>query len=603
MCTEVYKHQHIETGGNLFGLWTTSGSAVIHVVLGPGQGCKRTNTSFHQDLEYMARVGRFVNEGYMLCHIGEWHSHHNLSLSKPSAGDESTIRRNFPRGMSKFLVIIANIRNGDTIKLSPYFFTDGGECYEIAEYVVLDSDGPFSTDDKIVEEIHLRAEGKEYQRRRETTLVEVANHSGASLRNTGNRQNTSSNSQRDGNTDPTRLQANKCASLVGLSTSASKPSPSSSDSLVNLRTSTSKPNPSSSDSLVNSNIPASKANTSVRRVDSCTPNPKANQSTPNSQVDQNTSDSKVNQSSSESQATPNGSTREEPMDTEDSDLHPPGDHERSSDRPENGTSASQPSTSASGQADPDKNKNGNEETLSEHDIALKKIHDQLKKWFGIQSDSKFKFEKSKDIPGANEISFKHNRRYWMVRFPEDFPTNPAKLFYSTWEASVRSNECFGSEIVKPLNNEVHVLLTIKNVCSVCKVCKNFTKESLSQPDLNSRSMEKLAVSLNKLVSELTTIFSDVTALNVNHPLDTSHAKIAFKHGHYHWIINLPAQFPEIPAKVSYLFHEKSSQEHDALLYEKYSYGPQDLNTSKLIIKAIHSNCPCRRCSDIRQQYR
>jgi hypothetical protein len=64
MCAEVYKHQHIETGGNLFGLWTTTGSAVIHVVLGPGQHCKRTNTSFHQDLEYMERVGRFVNDNH-----------------------------------------------------------------------------------------------------------------------------------------------------------------------------------------------------------------------------------------------------------------------------------------------------------------------------------------------------------------------------------------------------------------------------------------------------------------------------------------------------------------------------------------------------------
>ena len=46
MCAEVYKHPHIQTGGNLFGLWTTSGSAVIRLVIGPGQGCRRTKTSF-----------------------------------------------------------------------------------------------------------------------------------------------------------------------------------------------------------------------------------------------------------------------------------------------------------------------------------------------------------------------------------------------------------------------------------------------------------------------------------------------------------------------------------------------------------------------------
>ncbi|CAB3991785.1 Hypothetical predicted protein, partial [Paramuricea clavata] len=461
------ENNHIQTGGNLFGLWTTSGSAVVHVVLGPGQGCRRTSTSFHQDLKYMARVGRFVNEGYMLCHIGEWHSHHNLSLSKPSAEDEGTIRRNFPRGMSKFLVIIANIRNGDTIKLSPYFFTNGGERYAIAEYEVLKSDSPFSTDDKIAAEINLgtvsrnshenprntdsnhptppgRPEGKV-----DIELKPLTNHVNCPQITQSHQKKNTANicrgyffnektiSSRPVDTlsyiyglSRTETWPVNGGNLFGLWTtsgsavihvvlgpgqhcrrtstsfhqdleymvrvgrfvnegymlchigewrshhnlSLSKPSAGDENtirrnfprgmskflviianitngdtiklfpyfftdgdsdeanqisSLVGLSTSASKPNPSSSDSLVNSNIPASKANTSVHHVDSRTPNPKASQSTPNSKVDQNTYDSKVNQSSSESQPTPNGSTREEPMDTEDSDLHPPGDHERS----------------------------------------------------------------------------------------------------------------------------------------------------------------------------------------------------------------------------------------------------------------------------------
>ena len=547
MCAEVYKHQHNETGGNLFGLWTTSGSAVIHVVLGPGQHCKRTNTSFHQDLEYMGRVGRFVNDNYMLCHIGEWHSHHNLSLSKPSAGDESTIRRNFPQGMSKFLVIIANIRNGDTIKLSPYFFTHGGTRYEIAEREVIQLDSPFSTDAKILAEIGQGAEGKEYHRRSETTVTEIANRSGASSRNNANRRNMGLND----NTNPTHLQANQ-------------------RTLLSLTVSTSKPNPSSSDSLVHSSMPASTANPSV--------------------VNPHSAETSANASAPESQANPSGSTpggHEEPMETDESDLHPPRDYDV--------TPASQHSDSAGNQADPE-----DEETLSEHDIVLKKILDHLIYWFGSQTDSMFKFEKSKDSPRAIEISFKHNDKYWMVRFPCDFPTNPANLFFSPWAAAVRSNKCTGPGLVKPLKNEVNILLTIKNICGTCNVCKHFTKDSLSQPDLNSRSMEKLAVSLNTLVSELANSFQDVTALNVTHPLHTSHAEIKFKHKCWHWIINLPAQFPEIPAKVSYLYHEESSQKHDAVLHGKY--GPKDLNTSKLIIKAVHSNCSCETCLQTQRQY-
>jgi hypothetical protein len=96
----------------------------------------------------------------MLCHIGEWRSHHSLILDKPGAEDEITIRRNFPRGMSKFLFIIANIKNGDSV-LSPYFFTDGGTCYEKAEFVILESKNPFSSDARILANIERGAEGNQ----------------------------------------------------------------------------------------------------------------------------------------------------------------------------------------------------------------------------------------------------------------------------------------------------------------------------------------------------------------------------------------------------------------------------------------------------------
>ena len=163
MCTEVYRHQFNATGGNLFGQLTTSGSVVIQVILGPGKRCTRTRTSFEQDSGYMKRVERFVKDGYMLCHIGEWRSHH-LGSNKPSIEEELYIKRIFPKGMSKFLVIIANMKPPDTVVLSPYFFTDGGMRYEIAECVILKSDNPFSTQNKILKEIDVGAEGKQQQR-------------------------------------------------------------------------------------------------------------------------------------------------------------------------------------------------------------------------------------------------------------------------------------------------------------------------------------------------------------------------------------------------------------------------------------------------------
>ena len=81
------------------------------------------------------------------------------------------------------MVIIANIKNRDTIVLSPYFFTDEGRRYEKVEYVVLDSNNPYSNDDEI-----LGAEEAEY-------LQNETVHSGASLTITENQQSTPSISQ------------------------------------------------------------------------------------------------------------------------------------------------------------------------------------------------------------------------------------------------------------------------------------------------------------------------------------------------------------------------------------------------------------------------
>lgn len=120
----VLRYPDLETGGDLFGLWTTEGDAVLHIVLGPGKNCSRTNVSFNQDIPYLQRNGELLTENYMLGHIGEWHSHHQLRLFKPSQGDSSTVIRHFPRGATYgFLLIIANIVAPDKVKLSPYLYT------------------------------------------------------------------------------------------------------------------------------------------------------------------------------------------------------------------------------------------------------------------------------------------------------------------------------------------------------------------------------------------------------------------------------------------------------------------------------------------------
>ena len=121
----VLLYPDVETGGDLFGLWTTESDAVLHIVLGPGKNCSRTDVSFNQDIPYLQRNGELLTENYMLGHIGEWHSHHQLRLFKPSHGDSSTVIRHFPRGaVYGFLLIIANIVAPDEVKLSPYLYTE-----------------------------------------------------------------------------------------------------------------------------------------------------------------------------------------------------------------------------------------------------------------------------------------------------------------------------------------------------------------------------------------------------------------------------------------------------------------------------------------------
>ena len=110
ICAWVLKHQSLETGGDLFGLWSDGESAVIQLVLGPGKNCQRATHSFYQDVAYLDKIGSNLTSKEGVCHIGEWHSHHTIGLKQPSGGDQRTVWTNMPKyGLSRFLLFIANI--------------------------------------------------------------------------------------------------------------------------------------------------------------------------------------------------------------------------------------------------------------------------------------------------------------------------------------------------------------------------------------------------------------------------------------------------------------------------------------------------------------
>ena len=126
LCAWVLRKPNIETGGDLFGLWADKHKAVIQLALGPGKGCRRTSVSFYQDVKYLEQVGSYLTQREGICHIGEWHSHHQLGLARPSGGDENTVWNNMPTyNLSRFVIFIANIdasRHSYTVNIGCFLF-------------------------------------------------------------------------------------------------------------------------------------------------------------------------------------------------------------------------------------------------------------------------------------------------------------------------------------------------------------------------------------------------------------------------------------------------------------------------------------------------
>jgi hypothetical protein len=79
--------------------------------------------------------------------------------------------------------------------------------------------------------------------------------------------------------------------------------------------------------------------------------------------------------------------------------------------------------------------------------------------------------------------FEHESYHWMVRFPQNFPNQPAKLYRELtrdYFSSISSGHLYNLE--KPLTNRVNILLSIKKNCLFsCKICKKISKEKLTKP--------------------------------------------------------------------------------------------------------------------------
>lgn len=136
----ILDYKNIETGGQLFGYWTESGIPVVVYAIGPGPGANHQITFFNQDVRYLLNVGNELKHRYGLHHIGEWHSHHQLGLARPSGHDTRTMITTIrEKGLGRFLLCIGNCDETSTSLNG--FLCDENTCTE-KEWDIIYSDSP-----------------------------------------------------------------------------------------------------------------------------------------------------------------------------------------------------------------------------------------------------------------------------------------------------------------------------------------------------------------------------------------------------------------------------------------------------------------------------
>lgn len=140
----VLDYPDIETGGQLFGFWTSQGAPVVLYAIGPGPRANHERSFFNQDEAYLNTVGHALLDRYALQHIGEWHSHHQLGLSRPSGHDAQTMFHGLQRiPQRRLLLCIANYEQGRS-SVNPYTFHEN-DMYHYADalWVVKELESPF----------------------------------------------------------------------------------------------------------------------------------------------------------------------------------------------------------------------------------------------------------------------------------------------------------------------------------------------------------------------------------------------------------------------------------------------------------------------------
>lgn len=138
----ITESPYLETGGNIFGVWTPFGLPMVQYVVGPGPHAFRHATQFRQDIGFLEANADKLVEEHALHHIGTWHSHHSLGLAEPSGGDTaSTLDGMRECGLQSFVLMIGNYRNGKAA-INAFRYFSSGERIKL-RWVVLPGESPY----------------------------------------------------------------------------------------------------------------------------------------------------------------------------------------------------------------------------------------------------------------------------------------------------------------------------------------------------------------------------------------------------------------------------------------------------------------------------
>jgi len=91
IAANAVQYPDLETGGELFGSFTHGGRPRLEYASLPGPRATHSTAHFQPDTEESDRIRRILRERYASQYLGDWHSHHYMSLNEPGGGDRNHV--------------------------------------------------------------------------------------------------------------------------------------------------------------------------------------------------------------------------------------------------------------------------------------------------------------------------------------------------------------------------------------------------------------------------------------------------------------------------------------------------------------------------------